>query len=87
MKVGSLVECIRTLDASVDEHFKPVSNDRTFPVKGNIYVVSGVDIPMKGFITLEEFPGKVAHWTRAFREVQPPIEITIDKIISEQQPV
>lgn len=87
MKVGSLVECVND---------KPLSYTvpGPMPVVGNIYTVSDIfKTPMKGliFIRVDEIELDVKDRPyigfdiSRFREVQPPMSISIEDFLMEPQ--
>lgn len=89
MKVGSLVECIK--DFSIFRQNRKFEKYETFPIKGNIYTVRG--IPNDRVILLEEIINPIKPYNdgnkecafdmEGFREIQPPMEINIEELMSE----
>lgn len=83
MRIGSIVECIKT----PKEPFDLV----IYPVKGNLYTIRGIH-QSGGSVYLEEICNKkISHLTPSkrepgfvfgyFRELLPPMEINIEAII------
>lgn len=84
MKVGSLVECIKSFEFATKEL-------REVPKKGKIYSIrtigKGVARKNKTFVRLEEVVNPVVRgiepqfYIEAFREVVPPMSISVEEII------
>jgi hypothetical protein len=87
MQIGSLVECIEDLQ-------KYATKGETTPIKGNIYTVREIfECDEYVAIRLEEIINtpqlyncgfmECGFWIGKFRELQPPMDIEIDKLIEE----
>lgn len=92
MKVGSLIECVSAFTG--EDNFY----DDQLPIVKNLYVIRGMEqIYGETGITVEEIINPVRHFVEngrviyrevsflidKFREIQPPMKISIDEFIEE----
>lgn len=85
MKIGSLIICVDDSPGEVDGGITLVN--------GNFYVISAIVANGNG-LQLEEDsnmppdiePDSYGYYTRRFREVQPPMTISIEELLTESQP-
>ena len=86
MQKGSLVECIHDGGWFDDKTGQPVSGPRG----GDICTICGF---FEGYLVFYEYPGidqngePEAFHPRHFREIQPPITVQIEELISETQTI
>lgn len=80
MQIGSLVELVRDISS-----IQPECKGRPNPVKGIPYTVSFFGRSPWGvsYICLEEMHPDSCFVAKYFREIQPPMPISIESIISE----
>lgn len=87
MRIGSLVECIKDIPW---ESFETGKNPENRPIKGNIYHVCDIGVSYGvSWIELSEIQphnGRRRLWeAKVFVELQPPMTIQLEELISEPQ--
>lgn len=83
MRVGSLVECTKTFDAS---HVYAGEQPPAYPTKGELFVVQHIIVAESEYfgkgpatvLIFEEMPG-FGFEALSFKEIQPPVNLNICK--------
>lgn len=91
MQDGSLVECIREMDGAGKYMCRCIGMS---PLQlGGQYVVTKVGIAgrfkegVKPSVELEEYGGTIYFWQGLFKEVQPPMEVSLEALVKEPETV